>query len=185
MLLFDEYPKEVSIPSEKMPDGKVINEIFELTYTAMTTIIPSDTSKNEDFNLWYENFKLRLKSGTKYILMSNDNILKGYLAYSLHYENNSICIEDLIINPKYQGDGFTVARLICYFLMKVEGENLNNIYTYTSKLNTRMQGILDKVGFSIEEYNSKSIKYRIDKELITNKYSKLILHFHKKNNYNF
>ncbi|EQB89538.1 hypothetical protein M918_20100 [Clostridium sp. BL8] len=184
-MLFNEYPKEASISSGKMPDSKVINEIFELTYIAMTTIIPSDTSKEEDFNLWYENFKLRLKNGTRYILMSNDNILKGYLAYSLHYENNSLCIEDLIIDPKYQGDGFTIARLICYFLVKVEGINLNNIYTYTSKLNTRMQGILDKAGFSIEEYNNKSIKYRIDKELITNKYSKLILHFHKKNNYNF
>jgi N-acetylglutamate synthase-like GNAT family acetyltransferase len=182
MVFFNIYPKSVDKEKETFPDDNTISQIFELTYAAMTSVIPSTTLKEEDFKLWYENFGIRIKSGTIYILIFDDNVLKGYLAYKLHSESDCICIEDLIIHPKYQGDGITVARLLCCFFMKIENLNLSSIYTYTSKLNKKMQGILSKVGFSIYEYTDKGIKYIVTKEYLINKYAKLISYFYKKNN---
>lgn len=182
MVFFNIYPKSVDKEKEIFQDDNTTSQIFELTYAAMTSVIPSTTLKEEDFKLWHENFQRRIKSGTIYILIFDENVLKGYLVYKLHSESDCICIEDLIIHPKYQGDGITMARLLCCFFMEIEKVNLSNIYTYTSKLNKKMQGILSKVGLSIDEYTDKSIKYTVTKEYLINKYAKLISYFCKKNN---
>jgi RimJ/RimL family protein N-acetyltransferase len=108
------------------------------------------------------------------------NILKGYLAFNLRFDKQYIYLEDLIILPKYQNYGRTAARLICAFFKEIENSSLSLIRTYTNKLNKRMQGILSKAGFSIDEFTDKGIKYITTKEQLMERYSNLILYFLRK-----
>ena len=100
-------------------------------------------------------------------------IIKGYLAYNLRSDKQDIYLEDLIILPEYQNNGHTAARLLCAFFKEIEKSNLSLTRTYTNKLNTKMQGILTKAGFSIDEFTDKGIKYITSKEQLMERCSNL------------
>lgn len=68
---------------------------------------------------------------------------------------------------------------MCFF-NEIENSNLSLIRTYTNKLNRRMQGILTKARFSVDEFTDRGIKYITTKEQLIERYSNLILYFHKK-----
>jgi hypothetical protein len=180
MIVLDMYPKSSAEGKLNFPDEALINQIFEVTHIGMTSVIPSNFSKEEGYKLWRETYDRRIRTGTTYILIFDESGLKGYLAYNLRFDKEDIYLEDLIILPKYQNDGRTAARLVCAFLNEIENSNLSIIRTYTNKLNKRMQGILSKAGFSVDEFTEKGIKYITTKEQLMKRYSNLMLYFHKK-----
>lgn len=46
----------------------------------MLIVIPSTNEKNDDYRMWRNAHIERISKGTKYILLYNNEILKGYIS---------------------------------------------------------------------------------------------------------
>lgn len=179
MISFVVYPKTLPEGKILLPDETLINQIFDVTHLGMTSVFPTTISKEEDYKLWRSGYEQRIRAGTEYLLIFDDEILKGYMAYKLRYDKEDINIEDLIILPKYHGDGRTLIRLLCAFFDITEKSNLSVIRGHTNKSNKRMQRILSKSGFSIDEYTESGIRYITTKDQLKERFSKIIMYFEK------
>lgn len=180
MISFEVYPKILPEGNVILPDETLINQIFDVTHLGMTSVFPATISKEEDYELWRSGYEQRIRTGTEYLLLFDDNILKGYMAYKLRYDKQDINIEDLIILPKYHGDGRTLVRLFCAFFETTEKSNVSVIRGHTNKLNKRMQGILSKSGFCIDEYTERGIRYITTKEQLMERFSNIIMYLGKR-----
>jgi hypothetical protein len=174
MISLDVYPKIMQGEDVILPDETLIYQIFNVTHLGMTTVFPATISKEEDYTLWRQGYEQRIRTGTEYLLLFDDEILKGYMAYKFRYDKQDINVEDLIILPQYQGDGRTLVRLLCAFFDATEKSNLSIIRGHTNKLNKRMQQILSKSGFGIDEYTERGIRYVTTKEQLRERFSNLI-----------
>lgn len=173
--------KVISYPNLQFDDSKqdenIINQIFDITYMAMTEIIPSANKKDDDYRIWRKSHTERLNNGTKYILLYNDEILKGYLSYEIRENHADIFIGDVIIHSDYQGDGKTIFRLLHTFIKECKNCEFTTIRTYANNLNKRSQGIIEKAGFIVDEQRANGNIYCIDRNCLLKTFRKYISRF--------
>jgi hypothetical protein len=68
----------------------------------MSKIIPSVTTKEEDYTLWGESFDKGRRSGTKHILYFRRDVLRGYISYTIREFSNDIYWNEIQIHPQSQ-----------------------------------------------------------------------------------
>ena len=144
-------------------DEQTINQMFELTYMNMSKIIPSATTKEEDYALWRESFDKGRKSGTKHILYFRHDVLRGYISYTIREYSNDIYWNEIQIHPQSQRDSITFRKLLSQFLNEIEVYEADTIRTYANNLNRRSQRLIQKLGFSIEAEIEKGVRYKISR----------------------
>jgi len=151
-------------------DEKLIDQLHDLTYRNMTSIIPSSISKQEDYLLWRKSFDNNATIGTQHIIDLKDDVLRGYLSFTVRDSSKDIFINEVQIDPKYQGNGVTIGRLLLNFLREIQDCKFSIIRTYANNLNKRSQQLLQKIGFEVEGTTEKGIRFKISKEKLLIRY---------------
>ena len=154
-------------------DEQTINQMFELTYVNMSKIIPSTRPQEEDYALWRESFDKNLRNGTKHILYFRNNVLCGYVSYTIRESSNDIYLNEIQIHPQSQGDGVTFRKLLSQFLNEIGICKADTIRTYANNLNQRCQRIIQNIGFSIEEQTDRGVRYMIGKKRLLKRFNHL------------
>lgn len=181
MVRIAKFPISPACLNDDLPDEIIVSQLFEVTHDAMTRIVPLDYAKEDSYRVWRESYENRIRNGSKYILIFENELLKGYIAYKQRYKEQDICIEDIIVAPAFQGNGITAIRLLYAFMNEIEDSEFSVIRTYTNKLNMRMQNLLSKAGFSIIGYTDRGVRYTTTKEHLLCRLSKTFSHLKLKN----
>jgi hypothetical protein len=145
-------------------DEDLIKHLHDLTYRNMTSIIPSSISKEEGYGLWRKSFDRNITEGTRYIVDLHNNYLRGYLSYTIRSSKKDIYLNDIQVEPLYQGNGVTAGRLFHEFLREIRDCEWHTIRTYANNLNSLSQHILQKLRFEVESRTERGLRYRIEKE---------------------
>ena len=154
-------------------DKQIIKQMFELTHTNMSRIIPSSTTKAEDYALWRKSFDKNQRSGTKHILHFRNDVLLGYISYTIRECSNDIYWNEIQIHPRSQGNGVVFRKLLLRFLNEIEAIEADTIRTYANNLNCVSQRLIRKVGFSIEERAERGVRYSIGKTKLLKRFDYL------------
>ena len=120
--------------------------MFDILYTNMMAISPSDAGYEADRDLWLSYMEPALMQGkTKVVLMLAGEELAGYVQYSLREE--TVLVEEIEIRPDYQR-GMLFYRCGQYLLAHMP-ENIRYMESYVNKQNQNSLAIQKKLGMEI------------------------------------
>ncbi|MBN2883122.1 MAG: hypothetical protein JXN10_06310, partial [Clostridia bacterium] len=77
---------------------------------------------------------------------------------------------DLIISPDYQGDIITLRKLLREFAYDIYDLEAHSLCAYTNTKNERMNLMLKKHGFTVDETKARDTVYRADIDLFIEKF---------------
>jgi len=114
----------------------------------------------ENDSSWYKYLNINLDKGVRYIILVDEQIVRGYLVW--HNHNDDVHIYDLVISPDYQCDGVSLRRLLKSFAQDVSDSEYSKLVAYTNFKNDRMNGLLKRQGFSVSEIKARGTVYTTD-----------------------
>ena len=127
-------------------DGDFLPRMFDILYTNMMAISPSDAGYEADRNLWLSYMVPALRDGkTKVVLMLSGEELAGYVQYS--FRGETVLVEEMEIRPDYQR-GMLFYRCGQYLLAHMPG-NIRYMESYVNKQNKNSLAIQKKLGMEI------------------------------------
>ena len=153
-------PEFSNIPEE------LLAQMVSLTWSAMTQVIPSELSREDSEAMWMSSQKERIRNGSRYLLLLDAELLKGYVAYRMDALSNELIFEDIVIQPCSQGDGKTIFRLLSAFWDQVKREPFERIRTYTNRQNMKMQRLLAKMGFRIVQEKDRGYAMAAERDTL-------------------
>lgn len=124
----------------------MLPRMFDILYTNMTAISPSDAGYDADRNLWLSYIQPALEQGTlKVLLMLAGEELAGYFQYSIR--GDTILVDEVEIKPAYQR---TMLFYRCgQFLLDNLPEETRYLESYVNKCNRNSLSIHRKLGMEI------------------------------------
>lgn len=154
-------------------DEQIIKQMFKLAHTNMSLIIPSSTTKDENYAIWRKSFDKNQISGTRHVLYFRHDVLFGYISYTIRECSNDICWNEIQIHPRSQGNGVVLKKLLSQFLNEIEVIEADTICTYANNLNRVSQKLIQKVGFSTEGKSERGVRYSIRKTKLLKRFDYL------------
>lgn len=138
------------------------NKIFEILADNMSVIAPTETSKNEDFSLWYHYISESIKKDNRKIILILEyetNNMIGYFQYSTTVD--TFMMEEIQIRNEYQSND-NIFRDLYGFVLKNISNDLLYVEAYANKLNYKSIGILGKLGLKVvgENKSGKSFHFK-------------------------
>ena len=80
--------------------------LFEILYSNMSLIAPTNNSYEDDFEIWSSHIIPAIqKEQRQIVLMYVDNKLVGYFQYYTNSDTDSLMMEEIQINKEFQGTG--------------------------------------------------------------------------------
>jgi hypothetical protein len=119
---------------------------------------------------WWYYLKKNLDNEIKYILLTKDKRVQGYLVWN--QKKDVIEIYDLYIRPEYQMDIITLRKLLKEFAEDISTLDASKIWAYTNYKNKRMNSILRRHSFSESQRKRNGTVYISDIENFKNKFVK-------------
>lgn len=145
----------------------MVRQMYELLGGNMTQIMgESDSTWRSDaeFLKWKNNVFLgAVHSNTSHILLIDQNGLRGFLSYTVAPEANEIYLNEIQIRPSCQCDGVTLRSLLRSFADRVRELPQDQVRAYSNKANTRVHGLVAKIGFEKIGETDRGYQYRIPK----------------------
>ena len=134
--------------------------MFSILYENMCQIVPVESSREEDYTLWFESNQENLKKENHHIIVGfqrETHELIGYFQYSV--QKNVFLMEEIQISSPYQGK-HGVFKKIYGVVLETMPENIDVVEAYANKKNTKSIGILEKLGLTITGENKRGTSYR-------------------------
>ena len=125
------------------------NKIFEILADNMSVIAPTETSRDEDFRLWYHYVSESIKKDNRKIILileNETNHMIGYFQYSTTVD--AFMMEEIQICNEYQGKDHIFRDLYSYVLQNISNDLLY-VEAYADKRNQKSIGILGKLGLTV------------------------------------
>lgn len=148
----------------------ILPKLFEILYSNMSIISPTNNTFEEDFNICLSYIVPALEDDNRHIVLMNiDNSIVGYFQYNINA--NSFLMEEIQIKKEFQGIGL-FSNLYTWLVQKLP-QNILAVEAYVNKHNFKSQSILEKLGLvnSGENTNGSSFYYKGKYIDILNKYS--------------
>lgn len=137
--------------------------LFDILYSNMKDIAPSEFSKNE---FLHEVGSALEKEPRKIVLCYCGNELAGFLMY--YTRENMIMVEELQLTKKYQRT--RLLYQLCKFMIKILPRNIEYIESFVDKRNTASLSLQVWLGMAIvEEVNNNLIHLRGNAKTFKNK----------------
>lgn len=92
--------------------------MFELLEGNMSKIAPIHQDKAVIYREWEAYFDTSLQTGTKHIVITDQDKLRGYLTFTIRYASQDVIFHDVQIDPFFQRDGVTIGKLFFLFYWK-------------------------------------------------------------------
>ena len=122
-----------------------LTEMFEVLYSNMNLIAPTNNSYESDYQIWVSHIVPALKvEYRKTILLYTDDHFAGYLRYYLNNSEQSFLIEDIQIKSEFQGIGLFSSCL--RWLVKQLPKNVLYVQAYVDKRNVKSHAIMEHYG---------------------------------------
>lgn len=146
--------------------GVFLPQMFDVLYTNMTAIAPSDAGYDADRDMWLSYIQPALEQGNvKVLLMFAGEDFAGYFQYSVR--GDTIHVDEVEIKPAYQR---TMLFYRCgQFLLADVPEGIRYLESYVNKHNRNSLSIHRKLGMEIigENRSGRSWHLRGDVETIS------------------
>ena len=113
--------------------------------------------KPDDDELWYKYLNLNLDKGVRYVLLLDGEIVRGYIVW--FFNEDEVEFYDLYIHPDYQCDGSTLRRLLTLFAYDIKDMEFRELLAYTNFKNDRMNKLLIKRGFKVQQVKKNGTLY--------------------------
>ena len=150
--------------------ARFLPELFAVLADNMSKIAPTGNSYEEDYRIWSQYAVPEMEKDTrKIVIMRAGDLFAGYFQYSIH--DDSLLMEEIQIKKEFHGSGIFTA-----FYTWLVGElpkDLVFVEAYTSKTNTKTQGILEHLGLVPvgENKNGRSYFYKGEYRKLLAKYA--------------
>lgn len=152
--------------------SKYENAIFDILANNMSIIAPSDNNRGQDFLIWSQTIKGRLRKNEcqLFIFICDEQVI-GYLQYSIH--EKTLLIEEIEITPDYQIKYNILGRVFKLLPMNISSDVVY-IESYANKQNKKSNKLLNRLGFEVIGTNKsgKSYLYRGYYSDLIKRYSK-------------
>ena len=157
---------------DKQKLGKYLPDLFEILYTNMNLIAPTNNSYNDDYEIWCSFIIPAMqKEKRQIVLMFVESKLVGYFQYYINDDTNSLMMEEIQIEKAMHGTG-----LFSEFYKWLVGQlpkDILYVKAYANKKNIKSQNILKYLGLveAGENKNGNSFYYKGKYADILDKYS--------------
>lgn len=158
------YPEDIS--KEEFLD-KYAARLLVCIKESMNSSYEQDISEEGDRS-WYYYLKKNLDDKVNYIIADDLNGIRGYLVWKQH--GDEIHFYDLIISPDYQGDIITLRKILREFAYDIYDLDAHSLCAYTNTKNQRMNLMLLKHGFTVDETKARGTVYKADIDLFIEKF---------------
>jgi hypothetical protein len=158
------YPEDIS-KAEFL--DKYAARILVCIKEGMNSSYEQDFSEEGDKS-WYYYLEKNLDEKVNYIIADDLNGIRGYLVWK--QKGKEIHFYDLIISPDYQGDIITLRKLLREFAYDIYDLDAHTLCAYTNIKNERMNSILMKRGFTVDETKARGTVYKADIDLFIEKF---------------
>lgn len=145
-------------------------KILECLKAGMESSYHQDMQPDGD-DLWYKYLNINLDNGVRYRLLSDSGKVIGYIVW--HDHDFNVHIYDLIICPEYQGNGIILRKLLMLFADDIRDMEFRDLVAYTNIQNKRMNTLLKKHGFKVQQTKKRGTVYRIEIYKFFNKFKSL------------
>ena len=131
--------------------------LFNILADNMYKISTTNNSRDEDFQIWFENLQERLLNEKCFVIafLHYGNVI-GYLQYSI--SENTLMIEEVEISPKFL-IRYNILGNVIKILSEISSENITYVEAYANKNNKISMQILRKAGFQIVGTNKNKTSY--------------------------
>lgn len=144
----------------------ILPQMFDILYTNMMSIAPSNAGYNEDRNMWLSYIQPTLEQGhVKVLLMFAGEELAGYFQYSIR--GDTMLVDEVEIKPVYQR---TMLFYRCgQFLLNNFPDGIQHLESYVNKNNRNSLSIHRKLDMEIigENRSGRSWRFRGNVETIS------------------
>ncbi len=131
-------------------------KMFEVLYSNMSLIAPTNNSYEADFQIWVSHITSALhETYRETILLYADFEFVGYFRYSLNSGTQSFLMEDIQIKSEFQGAGLFSSCL--RWLVNQLPENILCVEAYADKRNNRSRAIMEHLGLKCKGENKNGI----------------------------
>lgn len=147
----------------------MLPELFGVLYENMSQIAPTGNTYEEDYACWKTYAVPEMEKDTqKTIIMRAGDVFAGFFRYSIR--GDSLLMEEIQIKKEFHGSGI-FAAFYTWFVKQLPKDILW-VEAYTSKTNTKTQGILEHLGLrkAGENKNGKSFYYKGEYASLLDKY---------------
>lgn len=135
-------------------------DLFEILYSNMSLVAPTNNSYSEDFEVWRSYLISAVKERERQIvLMYAKDELAGYFQYTVNAVSSTLIMEEIEIKKKHQGTG--VFSELYRWLVKQLPENIKSVEAYVNKSILKSQAVLEHLGLNAtgENKNGNSFHY--------------------------
>ena len=139
----------------------LLPQLFSILARNMGEIAPTGNTYEEDQQIWLSYMYSDQARGKQILLAYADDILAGYLQYSI--TGDTVLIEEVEIAPDYQRT-FLFYRLLQHFLA-ILPDGVTHAEAYINKHNCNSQRIAQKLGFQIIGENKSGSSYHLRGEM--------------------
>ena len=143
--------------------------MFEILYTNMTAIAPSDAGYQEDMEMWLSYIQPALEQGKVQVLLMFAGVeLAGYFQYS--FRGEMMLVDEVEIKPEYQRTMLFYRG--CQFLLANVPAGIQFLQSYVNKNNFNSLSIHRKLGMEIigENKSGRSWRMRGDMAAISKRF---------------
>ena len=141
---------------DKYKFEEILPQMFEILYSNMSVIAPTNNSYESDFQIWVSHMLPALN--TKYretILFYINSELVGFFRYSLRDNMQSLLLEEIQIKSEFQGMGIFSSCL--KWLVNQLPKNILCVEAYVHKRNKRSRAIMEHLGLKCMGENKNGI----------------------------
>ena len=151
-------------------DPIMVRQMYDLLGSNMTSMFGQTDPgwrSDEEFQKWKTDvFTVGLEKGTRHILLSDEQGLRGFISFTAPEGELEVFINEVQIRPSSQSDGATLRRLLELFSARIAELPHATVRTYANRRNERSRRLIQKAGFRIHGETDRGIRFVASKTII-------------------